>query len=135
MLLRQTFPHVRFARTQPASGDNASALRLPVDAWITEDALFLTASVAGLRAEDVEITLNDDVLTIRGELPAPADDIDFVLHERFHGRFERHLTLNVPVDIHGAEASCVDGVLNLRLPKSEELRPQRIAVSAGAASQ
>ncbi len=135
MLVRQTFPHVRFARKQLGSGDNAMALRLPVDAWITEDALFLTASVAGLRAEDVEITLNEDVLTIRGELQAPAGDIDFVLQERFHGRFERRLTLNVPVDINGAEASCVHGVLNLRLPKTEEQRPQRIAVSAGAASQ
>ncbi len=135
MLVRQTFPFVRYARPLPASGEEVPALRLPVDAWITEDALFLTASVAGLRAEDIEITLNDDVLTIRGELQAPAEDIDFVLHERFHGRFERRLTLNVPVDIEAAEASCEDGVLRLRLPKAEAHRPQRIAVNAGAAPQ
>ena len=71
MLVRQTFPLVRYNRPLPVNGEEAPALRLPVDAWITEDALFLTASVAGLRAEDIEITLNDDVLTIRGELQAP----------------------------------------------------------------
>ncbi len=135
MLLRQTFPPLRFAHPRLVSGEHAPALRLPVNAWVTEDALHLTASVAGLRAEDIEITLDDDVLTIRGEVPAPAGDADFVLHERFHGRFERRLTLNIPVDIEAAGASCVDGVLNLRLPKSEELRPQRITVHAGDAAQ
>lgn len=133
MLVRQSFPFVRFARPLPYNGEDGPTLRLPVDAWVTEDALFLTASVAGLGADDIEITLNDDVLTIRGEVPAPAEDIDFVLHERFHGRFERRLTLNVPVDIAAAEASCEEGVLRLRLPKTEAVRPQRIAVTAGAA--
>ncbi len=135
MLVRQTFPLVRYNRPLPVNSEEVPALRLPVDAWVTEDALFLTASVAGLRAEDIEITLIDDVLTICGELQAPAEDIDFVLHERFHGRFERRLTLNVPVDIEAAEASCEDGVLRLRLPKAEAHRPQRIAVNAGAAPQ
>ena len=135
MLVRQTFPLVRYNRPLPVNSEEMPALRLPVDAWVTEDALFLTASVAGLRAEDIEITLNDDVLTIRGELEAPAEDIEFVLHERFHGRFERRLTLNVSVDIEAAEASCEDGVLRLRLPKAEAHRPQRIAVNAGAAPQ
>ena len=131
MLVRQTFPYVRFARALPAGSEETPALRLPVDAWATEDALFLQASVAGLRAGDLEITLNEDVLTISGEVPAPAEDIDFVLQERFHGRFERRLTLNVPVDIEAAEASCEDGVLRLRLPKAAEVRPQRIVVKAG----
>ena len=135
MLVRQTFPLVRYNRPLPVNGEEVPALRLPVDAWITEDALFLTASVAGLRAEDIEITLIDDVLTICGELQAPAEDTEFVLHERFHGRFERRLTLNVSVDIEAAEASCEDGVLRLRLPKAEVHRPQRIAVNAGAAPQ
>ena len=135
MLVRQTFPLVRYNRPLPVNSEEMPALRLPVDAWVTEDALFLTASVAGLRAEDIEITLIDDVLTICGELQAPAEDIDFVLHERFHGRFERRLTLNVSVDIEAAEASCEDGVLRLRLPKAEAHRPQRIAVNAGAAPQ
>lgn len=133
MLARQTFPFVRFARPLPGGSEDAPALRLPVDAWTTEDALFLSASAAGLRADDIEITLIDDVLTIRGEVPAPAEDIDFVLHERFHGRFERRLTLNIPVDIEAAEARCEDGVLRLRLPKAAGHRPQRIAVTAGAA--
>ncbi len=133
MLVRQPFPFVRFARPLPHPGEEAPVQRLPVNAWTTEDSLYVTASVAGLRAEDVEITLDDDVLTIRGEVPAPAEDIDFVLQERFHGRFERRLTLNVPVDIAAAEANCEDGVLSLRLPKAEEVRPQRIAVTAGSA--
>ena len=133
MLVRQPFPFVRFARPLPHPGEEAPPQRLPVNAWTTEDSLYVTASVAGLRAEDLEITLDNDVLTIRAEVPAPAEEVEYVLQERFHGRFERRLTLNVPVDIATAEASCEDGVLRLRLPRTEEVRPQRIAVSAGAA--
>ena len=133
MLVRQTFPFVPFARPLSLNGEEAPAMRLPIDAWATEDAIFVTASVGGLRAADIEITLKDDVLSIRGEVQPPAEDIDYVLQERFHGRFERQLNLNVPVNIAAAEASCADGVLHLRLPKANEVRPQRIAVSAGSA--
>lgn len=102
--------------------------RLPVDAYETEDSIVLTASVPGVRPEDVEITLDGDTLIIRGQINGLVSDAKYLLRERFHGAFERRLAVNIPVNIETAEASFADGVLKLVLPKAQEARPQRIAV-------
>jgi HSP20 family protein len=73
--------------------------------------------------------LDGDTLVIRGELNGAADNAHYVLRERFHGKFERRLTINVPVDISAAQASIDNGVLTLTLPKAEEARPHRITVT------
>lgn len=102
--------------------------RLPVDAYTTEDAIVLTASVPGMTADALNITLDGDVLVIRGELNGAVENASYVLRERFHGKFERRLTIAVPVNIAAAEATVENGVMTLVLPKAEEARPHRIAV-------
>ncbi len=104
--------------------------RLPVDVYATEENIILTASVPGLRPEDLEITLDDDTLVIRGETSGVNADAHYLLSERFHGKFERRLTINVPVNIAAAEATFDNGVLNLVLPKAEEAKPHRIVVKS-----
>ncbi len=104
--------------------------RLPVDAYETDDSIVLTASVPGLRPEDMDITLDGDTLIIRGEVNGVQEDVKYLLRERFHGKFERRLAINLPVDIQGAEATFDHGVLTLVLPKAEEARPRRIEVKA-----
>ena len=114
-----------------APRENAEQIyRLPVDAYETEDSIVLTASVPGMHAEDLSITLDDDVLVIRGEINGLQEDAKYLLRERFHGKFERRLTVNVPVEINTAEATFDNGVLQLVLPKAEEAKPVRIAVKA-----
>ena len=104
--------------------------RLPMDAYETEESIVLTASVPGLRPEDMDITLDGDTLIIRGEVNGLQEDVKYLLRERFHGKFERRLAINLPVDIQRAEATFDHGVLTLVLPKAEEAKPRRIEVKA-----
>lgn len=103
-------------------------LRLPVDAYTTPEEIVVIASVPGIDPENVEITLEGETLTIRGELPAPKKDVNYVLQERPFGKFARTLTINVPVDADKAEATFHNGVLTLRIPKSEAVKPKSIKV-------
>lgn len=118
-------PVYRAARTEAER-----VYRLPIDAYITDDDLVLIASVPGLKVDDLQITLDDDELVIRGEVNGAAEDVEYLLRERFYSKFERRLRLNVPVDASKAEATYEQGVLRLVLPKAEEARPRRITVNS-----
>lgn len=128
MLVREPlFINRRLVNYDPPA-ETERVYRLPVDAYTTEESIVLTASVPGMKADALNITLDGDTLTIRGELNDLAEAASYVLRERFHGKFERRLTINVPVDIDAAQASVENGVLTLVLPKAETARPHRIAV-------
>ncbi len=106
------------------------AWQLPLDAYTTEDAIVLTADVPGLKPEDLEVTLEGDTLTIRGELKNRTDSQNYILRERATGRFERVLTINTPIDANKVEASFEDGVVQIVLPKAEAVKPKQIKVTA-----
>lgn len=128
MLVREPlFINRRLVNYDPVA-ETERVYRLPVDAYTTEESIVLTASVPGMKADALNITLDGDTLTIRGELNGLAESASYVLRERFHGKFERRLTINVPVNIDAAQASVENGVLTLVLPKAETARPHRIAV-------
>ena len=103
-------------------------LRLPVDAYSTPDEIIITASVPGVKPEDVEITMEGDTLTIRGQVPAPLENVEYFLQERGFGRFSRTLVLNVPVEADKATADFQNGVLTISIPKAEAMRPRVIKV-------
>lgn len=103
---------------------------LPVDAYSTENELVIKASVPGATPDDVEITIEGEILTIRGKIPPPVEDVDYVILERRHGPFTRTLTLNVPVRAEQAEAVFENGVLTLTIPKTEDVRPKVIQVKS-----
>lgn len=103
-------------------------LRLPLDVYTTPEEIVILASLPGLTGDEVEITLDGDRLTIRGELRPPLENVDYLFQERAYGPFSRTLTLNVPVDTDEAEATFENGVLRLTLPKAEETRPKTIEV-------
>ena len=103
---------------------------LPIDAYTTDNEIVVTAAVPGVRPEDVEITVEGETLTIKGEIPETAENGNAIFAERFHGPFARTLQLNVPVDVEHIEATFDSGVLTLVLPKSEEIRPKVIKVQA-----
>jgi HSP20 family protein len=102
---------------------------LPLDVLSTDEALVVTANVPGLGAEDVDITIEGDTLTLRGEIKqAVTEKGNWIMQERYHGPFRRILTLNVPIQPDKAEASFKDGVLILTLPKADKVRPRVIKV-------
>jgi HSP20 family protein len=104
------------------------AWRMPVDAYSTDDAIVLMAELPGVSEEDVNITLENNVLTISGAFKPREDDQNFFLKERFSGRFERVLSIGTPVNVSAAEASFENGILTLTLPKAEEVKPRTIQI-------
>lgn len=103
-------------------------LRLPLDVYTTPEEIVIVASLPGLTPDEVDITIDGDRLTIRGELRPPLENVDYVFQERPYGPFSRTLTLNVPVSADQAEAVFENGVLTLTLPKAEESKPRTIEV-------
>jgi len=103
---------------------------LALDVAETEDNFLVKASVPGINPDDLDITLTDNVLTIRGEIPenTELENVQWHLEERRAGSFQRSITLPTPVDASGIEATYVDGVLSLNVPKVEEIKPKRIEV-------
>jgi len=72
--------------------------------------------------------MEGDTLTIKGEITAPMDNVEYLVQERACGKFHRNLRLNIPVQADKAEATFEKGVLTLVIPKQEELKPRQIKV-------
>lgn len=104
------------------------AFRLPLDAYVTPEEIVILANMPGVKPENVEITIEGDTLTIKGERPAPMENVDYVLQERTYGKFQRTLNINIPVDANKAEARFENGLLTLTIPKAEAVKPKTISV-------
>ena len=90
----------------------------------------VTAEVPGMSDNDVELLVEDGVLTIRGEKKSQTEDKDRGYSERYYGRFERRIALPSGVDEEGAKADFRNGVLTVTLPKSPEAeRGRRIPIN------
>lgn len=102
-----------------------------IDISDTEDALVVTAEVPGVDAEDLDISVSGDMLTLSGQKKEQREERreGFYHSERRFGSFRRTVTLPVPVNREEITAECRDGVLRIRLPKSEGATPKRIPVT------
>ena len=91
----------------------------------------LRADLPGVQRDDVEITMDKNVLTIRGrrEVAESADDGKVLRSERISGSYCRRLTLPATIDKDGISAKYEDGVLEVTLPKGADAQPRRIAVA------
>ena len=102
----------------------------PIDLTDTKDKLVVKAELPGLEAKDVEITLTDDILTIKGEKKEENEEKDehhfFV--ERYAGTFERRIKLPTLVKTDKVDATFDKGVLTIKLPKSEEAKTKEIKI-------
>jgi HSP20 family protein len=106
----------------------------PVDLVEAEDHFVLKADLPGLTEGDVHIEVQDGTLTISGERKAEHEQREkgWYRIERSFGRFSRSLTLPEGVDAEKIAASFTDGVLDVRIPKPEQRKPRRIAISASS---
>ena len=110
---------------------------LAVDMYETGDDLIVTAAVPGVRPEDIDITVQGEVLTIKGETQTEHTDDDqtsYHVHERRYGRFYRQVALPSTVKSDAAEAHFENGILKLRLPKAEEAKERKIQVQGGSSA-
>ena len=124
----------------PATGGSTGSLRrwMPaMDLVETQDHFVLRADLPGLTEQDVNIELEDNVLTVSGERRAEHEDQKEGYHrvERAFGSFSRTLTLPKGVDAEAISASFDKGVLEVRVPKPEARKPRRISIAVGGQSE
>jgi HSP20 family protein len=100
-----------------------------------KDAYLVTVELPGVKMDDLEITLEDTLLTIQGERHFAHDSSEQQFHrvERRYGAFRRSITLPAQVMAEGIEATAEDGVLQILVPKMEQAKPKRIQVRPGRA--
>jgi HSP20 family protein len=99
-----------------------------------EKEIRVVAEVPGMDANDVEVLLQDNALTLRGERRSENDDADRGFSERFYGRFERRIPLPDEVEAEQVKADFTNGVLTVTLPKSERAQShvRRIEIGKSA---
>jgi len=133
-MLRETFgrPRTLLRGDGAPMATNAGAFGPALDVEEDADAFTLHVELPGVSAEDVEVSLEENVLTVSGERSFYADrEADgFRRIERSFGRFHRAVRLPDRVDAGRVHAVHRDGVLTITVPKAEEAKPRRIAVSA-----
>jgi HSP20 family protein len=109
----------------------AGAFAPALDVEETADGYTLHVELPGVPPEDVEVSLEENVLTISGERRFYADrsEEDFRRIERHVGRFHRSVRMPDRVDGSGVTATAKDGVLTIHVPKAEEAKPRRIPIT------
>jgi HSP20 family protein len=132
----------RLAHALGLHGQPQGSGRAETTAWapaldISErkDAYLVTVELPGVEAEDLEITMEDGLLTIQGERQFTSESTEQQFHriERRYGAFRRSITLPAQVQAELIEASFDNGVLQIVVPKMEEAKPKRIQVRPGRA--
>ncbi len=117
-----------FRRDFPLVSGWAPALDVSQD----HDHLYVVAELPGMKREQIDISLHDGTLTIRGERqPETTDTEKGFRSERFFGKFSRSITLPTRVDAGKVTAAYKDGLLTVTLPKAEEVKPKQIDVQVG----
>ncbi len=116
-------------RNMPAASEDTIWM-LPLDVSENEDGFIVKASIPGVNPEDIDISLTDNVLTIKAEIreEKEIEDAKYHLKERRFGTFSRAITLPTTVDADKVEAVYENGVLTLTIPKAEAVKPHKIAV-------
>jgi HSP20 family protein len=109
---------------RPDYGFGSAASWPNVDVAETDKEIKVQAELPGLEEKDVELLLNDGVLTIRGEKKSEIEDKERQLSERFYGRFERQIPLDAEVQQDKVVASFAKGVLTVTLPKAPTAQTQ-----------
>jgi HSP20 family protein len=101
-----------------------------MDLYEDKNNLYLEAELPGMKREDIEVSLHEGTLSISGERKGQStcQEAEVCRAERFNGRFQRTVTLPVPVSPDKIKAQYKDGVLSITLPKTEESKPKQIDV-------
>lgn len=114
-----------FFRNWPFGGQSAFPA---VDLYNTEGSLVALVNLPGADINDVEVTANNDTLTIQGEIKAETGEGELIWQERPGGKFYRSFNLPLPIKADAVEASFKAGVLRIEMPKIDELKSRAIKI-------
>lgn len=107
-----------------------SEVFFPVDVKVEDDGFIITALLPGLKADDINIQVVNENVSLQGEFKNEIDtDAAYILQERPSGKFYRTITLPDALDTAKAEAAMENGVLTLHIPKAEEAKPKTISIT------
>ena len=110
--------------------DYVNKLTFPVDVLVDSDSFTIKALLPGINADDLEIQIVNEIVTISGEIKADREEgATYLMAERPSGRFHRVITLSTPLDPTKVNANLENGVLTLEIPKAEEAKPRSIKVN------
>jgi HSP20 family protein len=121
------------AFTRPLSIRDGWSMSAPaIDMFQTENDVVVKASIPGIKAEEVQINITGDVLTLKGQVKQEEERKDKAWHIREHrfGSFERSVALPTAVKTDKAEAVFENGILTITLPKADEVKPKTINIKA-----
>ena len=106
--------------------------QLTIDMYQTKDNVIIKSTIAGVKPEDIDVTIANDMVTIRGERKRDFDasSEDYFYQECYWGSFSRSVVLPVDVDIEGVSADLKDGILTVLLPKAAKAKAKKIKVGA-----
>jgi HSP20 family protein len=101
-----------------------------VNIWSNEEGLVISAEVPGISAEDIDISVVGETLTLSGARKREelGEDARYHRHERGNGKFSRVIELPFPVDVNNVQATFKNGVLNISMPRAEADKPRKIVV-------
>jgi len=104
--------------------------QLTIDMFQTKDNVIIKSTIAGVRPEDIDVTIANDMVTIRGERKRDfeASSEDYFYQECYWGSFSRSVVLPVDVDIEAVEADLKDGILTVILPKAAKAKAKKVKV-------
>ena len=125
-LFEDSFVRPRMWATQGLEGTS-----LALDAHVNSDELVVQAALPGVKPEDVEITIENGTLTISGDSRSESKDENnqYLLQEIRRGSFTRAITLPNGLELDKAQASFDNGVLTLRIPRAEQVKPRTIRIN------
>ena len=113
----------------PTSADDHEG-QLTVDVYQTPEAIVIKSTIAGVKPEDLDVSITNDMVTIRGSRRHDEEvrEEDYFYRECYWGSFSRSIILPVDVVAEKADASLKDGILSIRIPKAEALVTKRVKV-------
>jgi HSP20 family protein len=121
------------AFTRPLSVRDSWSFATPaIDMYQTDNEVVVKASIPGIKADEVEIHVTGDILTLKGEVKQEEerDDRAWHIREQRFGSFERSIVLPTEVKSDKAEAIFENGILTITLPKADEVKPKTINIKA-----
>ena len=121
------------AFTRPLSLRDGWSMASPaIDMYQTDNEVVVKASIPGIKAEEVQINVTGDILTLKGEVKQDEERRDRAWHirEQRFGSFERSIVLPTEVKSDKAEAVFENGILTITLPKADEVKPKTINIKA-----
>ena len=122
------------------SNDASWSAPMPIDVYSTGDRVTLIAAVPGMQPDDLELTVHQNTVTLRGSIQSAADaedtkDANWYVSELGSGSYQRSVTLPFPIDADHAHATFEHGLVRVILPKADSAKPKKIAINNGSNQQ